>query len=329
MAFWKKRKEGGGGGRRLRILFVTDLHGSEFTFRKFLKALEIWKPDVFIGGGDVAGKGLLPILDSGNGTVRMRFMGEERDIPREQLPEARARADQLGFYPYVADAAGLQLLQSDEEESARVFDELMQERWRDWLERLDRRCAELQLPAFVIAGNDDPWSLDAISDEEREWVKAADGRVLPLADEWTLLSCGLANPTPWGCPRDVPEIELAERLDELAEQVDDFSRVVANIHVPPYDSALDVAARLDTSVDPPQAIAGETAPVGSTAVADFLRNRQPLLSLHGHIHESPGAVSIGRTRAINPGSEYAEGILRAVIVTIEPGRVVGQQFVTG
>jgi uncharacterized protein len=329
MRFWSRRSGKGGGGKRRRVLFVTDLHGSEFTFRKFLKALEVWRPDIFVGGGDVAGKGLLPVLDSGNGTVRVRWMGEERDLPRDQLAEVEARAAQLGLYPYVASAEALERLRADDAESERIFERLMTERWRDWLERLDRRCAELEIPAFVIAGNDDPWSLDDITRESREWVQGADGRVLDLDEEWKLLSCGLANKTPWNCPRDVTEQELSERLEELAAEVDDFGNVIANIHVPPLGSSLDIAPLLDTSVFPPRAIAGETAPVGSRAVAEFLERHQPLLSLHGHIHESPGAVHIGRTSAINPGSEYAEGILRGVLVTIEPDRVVGHQFATG
>lgn len=37
---------------------------------------------------------------------------------------------------------------------------------------------------------------------------------------------------------------------------------------------------------------------------------QPLLALHGHVHESAGNVKIGRTLCINPGSEYGEGVLR-------------------
>jgi uncharacterized protein len=328
MALWSKNR-GAGGRRRLKILFVTDLHGSELTFRKFLTSLEVWAPDVFVAGGDVAGKGLLPVLDSGNGTVRVRWMGEERDVAREQFGDIASKASQLGFYPYLAGAAELEALRSDAEASERIFEDLMQARWRDWLDRLEKRCAQLQVPAFVIAGNDDPWSLDEISNEPREWVSAADGRVLPLADDWALLSCGLANQTPWSCPRDVPEEELAAHLDSLAEQAGDFTNVVANIHVPPYNSTLDIAPLLDTSVSPPRAIAGATAPVGSRAVAEFIQARAPLLSLHGHIHESPGAVNLGRTRAINPGSEYAEGILRGVLVTIESDRVVGHQFVTG
>jgi Icc-related predicted phosphoesterase len=323
------RKKSGSGRRRLKILFVTDMHGSELTFRKFLNSLEIWGPDVLVCGGDVAGKGLLPVLDSGNGTVRVRWMGDEQELKRDQLDDIYAKAGQLGFYPYMAEAAELERLTADPVEYEQIFERLMRERWSNWLERLEERCAKLELPAFAIAGNDDPWSLDMITFEEREWVQGADGKVLDLVGDWRLLSCGLANQTPWSCPRDLPEEDLAARLEEIADGVGDFTNVVANIHVPPYNSALDIAPELDASVTPPRAIAGSTVPVGSTAVAEFLTRHQPLLSLHGHIHESPGAVTIGRTHAINPGSEYAEGILRGVLVTIEPDRVVGHQFVTG
>lgn len=315
-------------GPRRRILFVTDLHGSEYTFRKLLRALETWRPDVYVAGGDVAGKGLLPILQ-GNGRCRLRWMGEEREIEAGELPAYQERAAQLGFYPYRAQEDELAAMRADEARVEAVFERLMLERWADWLDRLEARCAELRIPAYVMAGNDDPWSLDGPAGENREWARAADGRVLPLAEEWTLMSCGLANPTPWGCPRDVAEEELASRLQALAAQVPDPTKAIANIHVPPYGSSLDVAPLLDTSVSPPRPVAGETAAVGSTAVARFIEQHQPLLSLHGHIHESPGVVRIGRTLAINPGSEYAEGVLRGALVTVEPGRVVGHQFVNG
>src|SRR4051812_15119763 len=176
MAFWSKKK--GGGGRRVKILFVTDMHGSELTFRKFMTSLEVWSPDVLVCGGDVAGKGLLPVLDSGNGRVRVRWMGEELDLRRDELDDVYAKAGQLGFYPHVADEAELERLGADPHEYEELFERLMRERWADWLERLDARCAKLELPAFVIAGNDDPWSLDEVSAQEREWVTAADGKVL-------------------------------------------------------------------------------------------------------------------------------------------------------
>ena len=313
---------------RKRILFATDLHGSEFTFSKLLKVLDLWSPDALILGGDVAGKGLLPVLVEGD-SARMRWMGEENVVPLSEIGEYEARANQLGFYPIRVDSHGLERLHSDEEFKDEEFERLMFERWADWLERLNARCEELRIPAYVIAGNDDPWALDELSEMERSWVQGADGKVVPLLDDWTLVSIGLANATPWGCPRDVSEERLGDELDQLAGQVTDFDRVIANIHVPPYGSALDLAPELDTSVDPPRPITGSTVPVGSTAVRAFLEERQPLLSLHGHIHESPGAVDIGRTKAINPGSEFAEGILRGVLVTIEPNRVIGHQFVSG
>ncbi|MDX6513728.1 MAG: uncharacterized protein QOE36_3232, partial [Gaiellaceae bacterium] len=58
----------------------------------------------------------------------------------------------------------------------------------------------------------------------------------------------------------------------------------------------------------------ETTPVGSTAVRAALESYGPRLSLHGHIHESRGVARVGRTIAINPGSEYGEGILRGLII---------------
>jgi len=325
---WGRKKNGTGGRGRLTLLFVTDLHGSDYTFGKLLNALEAWEPDVYIAGGDVAGKGMLPMLRE-NGGVRAEWMGEEGVFSGRALEELRARALQLGFYPYETDVDELERMRDQPELAEQVFERLMLERWSEWLERLEERCAELRLPAYVMAGNDDPWDLDEPTFEDREWVRGADGKVLDLADDWALLACGLANPTPWRCPRDVSEEELSARLAGLAEEANEMENMIANIHVPPYGSALDLAPRLDTSTYPPRTIAGETAPVGSTAVHDFLTRHQPMLSLHGHIHESPGAVKIGRTEAINPGSEYAEGVLRAVLVTIEPGRVVGHQFVTG
>jgi len=52
--------------------------------------------------------------------------------------------------------------------------------------------------------------------------------------------------------------------------------------------------------------------VGSSAVRQALSRFQPMLSLHGHIHESRGEARIGKTLALNPGSEYSEGVLRGV-----------------
>ena len=89
------------------------------------------------------------------------------------------------------------------------------------------------------------------------------------------------------------------------------------IHVPPYDSGLDTAPILNENLRPTIS-AGDVlrGPVGSTAVRRIIEDYQPVLTIHGHIHESGGERKIGDTLAINPGSEANAGILKGYIVDI-------------
>jgi Icc-related predicted phosphoesterase len=68
---------------------------------------------------------------------------------------------------------------------------------------------------------------------------------------------------------------------------------------------------------------------GSSAVADAIERYQPLLSLHGHIHESTAVKKIGRTTCINPGSEYHGGSLLGVIVVMKRNQIVDYQLTRG
>jgi len=58
-----------------RILFATDVHGSEYVFRKFINALPIYKADVGILLGDLSGKLLIPIVKNPDGTYISTFFG--------------------------------------------------------------------------------------------------------------------------------------------------------------------------------------------------------------------------------------------------------------
>ena len=75
------------------------------------------------------------------------------------------------------------------------------------------------MPCFVNAGNDDPPEIDAVI-ESAARVEFLEGRVVELPDGLELASCGYANMTPWHCPRDVEEDELAGRLEAVASQVE-------------------------------------------------------------------------------------------------------------
>ena len=110
---------------------------------------------------------------------------------------------------------------------------------------------------------------------------------------------------------------MEARLDALARQVRDQAKAIYNIHVPPYNTSIDKAPKLDSTLKPIVIPGGvQQAPVGSTAVTNILKRYQPMLALHGHVHESKGNVKIGRTLCINPGSEYGEGVLRGALVQI-------------
>ena len=128
-----------------------------------------------------------------------------------------------------------------------------------------------------------------------------------------LLACGWSNNTPWQTPREESEDDLYARLDALAQQVSDPRRAVFMIHVPPHDSGLDTAPILDENLRPTVS-AGDVlrGPVGSTAVRRIIEAYQPVLAIHGHIHESGGERKIGKTVCINPGSEANHGILRGL-----------------
>jgi Icc-related predicted phosphoesterase len=64
-------------------------------------------------------------------------------------------------------------------------------------------------------------------------------------------------------------------------------------------------------------------------VRDAILEYQPMLSLHGHIHESRGTQKLGRTLAINPGSAYNDWSLQGVIVDFEGSEVERQMPTTG
>jgi len=158
-----------------------------------------------------------------------------------------------------------------------------------------------------------------------------EGRVVPLPGDLELVSLGFSNRTPWDSPRELDEPELLARIDSIAAQVTRPDRTIFNLHVPPKDSSLDEAIILNPDLSPVirngSAVVGG---VGSTAVRDAIERHQPLLGLHGHIHESRGLAKVGRTTVFNPGSEYSDGVLRGLIVTVEAGKGIrGHQFVAG
>jgi len=71
--------------------------------------------------------------------------------------------------------------------------------------------------------------------------------------------------------------------------------------------------------------------VGSTAVREAILKYQPMLSVHGHIHESRGVKRMRRTLAINPGSVYGDGVLQGAVLELNPkkGKVTKYILING
>jgi len=117
-------------------------------------------------------------------------------------------------------------------------------------------------------------------------------------------------------PSEAPEDELAEKIEAVAQHVPDLGRTIFNFHAPPFGTGLDDAPALDENLRPMHGGAVMKA-VGSVAVRDAINQHQPLLSVHGHIHESRGVKKMGRTLAINPGSVYGDGVLQGAVIELD------------
>jgi Icc-related predicted phosphoesterase len=298
----------------LKIFFATDIHGSETCWRKFLNSASFYKADLVILGGDVTGKVMVPIVAQA-GRWKVVMGGEERMLETtEELEAIEAQIRSRGYYPVRVEPDELMTLRNDEAAVDRRFTSAMLETLDRWLDMADGKLKGGEIPCIVNGGNDDTFEIDQVI-EQSPCAQFAEGKVLDL-DGFYLASMGFTNPTPWDTFREAPEEELAAKIDVVVQQVPDMSRAIFNFHAPPYGSGLDEAPALDETLRP---LHGGAAmmPVGSTAVRDAIKAHQPLLSLHGHIHESRGVRKIGRSLAINPGSVYADGVLQGAIVDLD------------
>jgi Icc-related predicted phosphoesterase len=279
--------------------------------------MNAYKADVALLAGDLTGKAIVPIVER-DGHYETELLGVHRTARGdEQLAELRRDIADVGYYSFITTADEAGRLASDESGRDELLGRLMNERVQEWLELATERLADGDVPLYLIPGNDDEFGIDAILDQPGHAPVNADGKVLDIPGDLQLLASGWSNHTPWQTPREESEDELYARLDALAQQVHDPRRAIFMIHVPPHDSGLDTAPILDQNLRPTVS-AGDVlrGPVGSTAVRRLIETYQPVLAVHGHIHESGGERKIGKTLCINPGSEANHGILRGYLVDI-------------
>jgi Icc-related predicted phosphoesterase len=314
----------------MRLYYASDLHGSEKLWRKFVNAGSFYEAQVLIMGGDVTGKVMVPLVEERPGVWRAHVFGKDQRAKGEsKAAELERRIRLNGFYPLRCDEREYRRLQEDEVHRDEVFHDVMRAELQRWLEVAAEKLANSGVRCLVMPGNDDDWDIDEVIDKAPPPIESVEGRVVELGGV-EMISSAWANPTPWDSPRELTEEELLEHLEKLAAQLSPGTPAIFNLHCPPYDSGLDVAPELTDDLRVVKE-GGEpkTIPVGSRAVRTLIERHQPMLGLHGHIHESRGATEIGSTLCINPGSVYGEGVLDGAIVDLEEGRVASYQLVSG
>jgi uncharacterized protein len=321
------RRQRGKKRRALRLFFATDIHGSDVCFRKFLAAAKVYEAGALILGGDFAGKALVPVLPQ-DGSLTARVGGQAVSVPAAEWDRLAAEINRAGFYPVRMEADELAALNDD----PAALDQLFR---REIVAQLQRWCdlaAERLDPAvrcIITPGNDDPLEADAVLVAHPR-VECPEAELCDLGPV-TMASLGVVPYTPWNTERETSEEDLGKQISQMLDQVPEGRNAIINIHCPPYASGLDDAPELDDTLKP--VIRGgrpSIIPVGSHAVREVIKRYQPTVGLHGHIHESRAAQKIGRTVCVNPGTDYASGVLRGAIVDIaEDGTCLDFLLTTG
>jgi Icc-related predicted phosphoesterase len=278
-----------------------------------VNAASAYDADVLLLGGDVAGKGLVP-LRTRDGVISAEVRGERVEVPVADEERLRSEINMLGFYPVEMDAAEVERIASDKPYLEGLFRREIIAQLEGWCALADERL-DPQVRCIITPGNDDPVEIDEVL-AGNERVECPERDLYDLGPA-VLASIGDVTPTPWDTEREYPEEELAERIAAMMDRVEPGRASVCNFHNPPYNSGLDTAPELDANLKPvlhggrPSFI-----PVGSRAVRDAIKRYQPAVGLHGHIHESRGAQKIGQSLCLNPGSEYSADVLRGAIVDL-------------
>lgn len=281
-------------------------------------------------GGDLTGKIVVPVVKQSGGTYIANLSGREWEVrTQSEIDNLTKLIQNSGYYPYLTTEEEMQTLQSNEENVKNLFSELMASTMRRWIQLAENRLRDANIHCFITPGNDDQFVIDEVINES-DFVLNPEGQVVDLGEGLEMISTGFTNPTPWNTPRELSEEELEKKIEAMAIQVRNMNSCIFNFHCPPIGTIIDQAPKLDETMK----VVRKSGHVimldaGSQAVRNTIEKHQPLLGLHGHIHEGKGVVQIGRTTCLNPGSEYSEGILRGVIVTLDKAKIKSHLFTSG
>lgn len=282
-------------GFETKLLFVTDVHGSEVVFRKALNAAKMFSVDYLIFGGDLFSKDFVLVLRRGN-----TLLVESQEVTLSQLEsDYKTR----GIAPLFFDKREEidEFMQNGVFRKEKILD-FLRGQVESWVKIYEEKTAGVKFRTIWNTGNDDPLEIDEYL--KRYNVEVSEDKLIEVGDA-VLVSCGYTNPTPWNSYRELPESSLYNKIKDKLKRVENPENTIFNFHAPPINTKLDFAVVNNKKVH-----------VGSQTVRSIIEEYQPLLGLHGHIHESPGIDKIGKTKVVNPGSSYKDGILNYSIILL-------------
>lgn len=300
----------------VRIFYACDSHGSEKVWRKMVRVGPHHQADIVMMCGDLTGKAIVPIVRRKTDEWVYIAGREEVFHSVEEVERKMEEIRKMGFYTCELTNEEVEELKADDEKVHQLFLKLMKGRLSRWIDMVKEKTPR-DIMVIMNPGNDDAFEIDEILQKNDRIVYPL-GKVVDLPNKYQLISCEWVNPTPWkNTPRECSEDELAKKVEEEFGRVESYEKVICNFHAPPYGMHLDIAAKLDEELKPVMSWGRPvTEHVGSKAVRKALEEKQPLLSFHGHIHESSGFQYLGRTLCLNPGSDYQAGIVKGCIVDL-------------
>lgn len=262
----------------MKILYVTDLHGNYSKYKKICSLLDTYKPDIVINGGDMYPK---------NAGSREQLKLEQKDFVNEYLPNIfEAFEDKKIYY-----------LCMPGNDDFMMFDTLLEHQCSNFKYVHNIAQSIVSIGDYEFIGMnmvpDYPFGLKDRCLKDDFYFKFVPQRMAkPIISkiDGSEEFMEFEDVDIWFsfCSTNKPIDSLLKTLPEPK----DIHKTIYVIHCPPARCKLDVCA--------------DGREVGSRSIYDFILLHQPLLTLHGHIHESPRMTNtwkhkIGSTIAVQPG----------------------------
>ena len=147
----------------LKVFYVTDLHGSEICWKKFLNAGAFYNADVVILGGDVTGKAMVPIVRRPNGVWEASLQDHRETLETEaEVVEFEKRVMNRGYYPIRVGEDEYVAMQGDEGLVDARFKEVMLAGTERWIAMAEDKMKGSGVRVIACPANDDMFEIDDV-----------------------------------------------------------------------------------------------------------------------------------------------------------------------